>query len=87
MDDVVIGVVSVVTLGATAGDNAPAFRKMSSEPPVVEFEGLVPGLELSSDCLGDRRDAESVLSFDGLAGGGILILGRSMVMAECAVGT
>jgi hypothetical protein len=63
----------------------------SSEPQEEEGERLLVwesplDMELSSECLDGLIEADSRLSLAGLVeGGGILMLGRSMVVFVCSV--
>jgi hypothetical protein len=60
-------------------------RKTPSEP-LTELGGLVVGGELSSEARGERIEVEKRRSLSGLVvGGGILMLGLSIVVLVCVV--
>ena len=78
-DEVVTDSVLIAVVEPAVG-TAIGRREPSSEP-LTELGGLVVGVELSSEGRGDRKEVERCLSLIGLVGGGgILMLGRSIVV-------
>jgi hypothetical protein len=78
-EEVVTGAVLVAVVEAEVG-TVIGTRETPSEP-LTELGGLIAGVKLSSEGLGDRMEVERRLSLSGLVGGGgILMLGLSIVV-------
>jgi hypothetical protein len=81
-EEVVTGAVLVAVVDVEVG--TVTGKRMTPSEPLTELGGLVVRVELSSEARGERTEAERRLSLSGLvAGGGILMLGLSIVVLVC----